>query len=499
MNSPTFKPGSSWFTPNNDKVKRATIQTIDFVDSYLYAGELIDSWDASINQDGSIICYVDEENKLTISGNGTGSIMASEDCSYAFSGMTNLTSIRCGVLNTTNTINMAYMFGDDSPMKISSILFGHQFHTDKVQNMRGMFKSCSSLFSLNLSNFNTSSCFTMECMFDGCSRLRSLYCSGFNTYNVTNMRNMFRGCSILATIKDIANWDVSHVIDMQGMFHKCKKLVSLDVSKWDTSSCTNMAFMLCEASSLTSIDFENWNVSKVKSFDHFLAHSTNMVKFDISKWNVTSACKNLYAAFHSTNVASIDVTNWDVSNVIAFGKCFKAMSQLTEIKGLNTWNTASGIDFAQMFNNCSNLKILDLSSFDMTKAKVDNTIISLDGSTAFCTMKMFDGLSNLEKIVLSDKFTLLGDGTAPAEAIGFFPSSKAKDACWKTAKYIAYAPTEIPSLTSEIYYATLEDVENVQVMISNKILKDIANAIRLKTGYTGQLYPKDFALLIEKL
>ena len=152
-----------------------------------------------------------------------------------------------------------------------------------------------------------------------------------------------------------------------------------------------------------------------------------------------------------------------------------------------------------MFNDCSNLKILDLSSFDMTKAKVDNTIVSLDGATAFCTMKMFDGLSNLEKIILSDKFILQGDGTASAEAVGSFPLSKAKDGCWKTTKYVASTPAEIPSLTSEIYYATLEDVENVQVMISNKILKDIANAIRLKTGYTGQLYPKDFALLIEKL
>lgn len=498
MGVPTLKSGSTWFTPNIDTIKRSLIQTIDIVNSYLYTEELTDSWDASVEQDGSIMCYV-EGTKLIISGNGSDAIMANEDSSYAFSGMTNLTSINCGILNTENTINMEYMFGNFEPSKLTSIIFGYQFRTDKVQNMRGMFRFCSSLPFLNVINFNTSSCTTIEYMFDECSKLRRLDCSNFNTSNITTMRNLFQGCKVLTTIGDVSNWDVSHVIDMQYMFNKCHKLKTLDVSRWDTSACENMAFMLCEADGLTSIDFKNWDVSKVQSLDHFLAYSRNMIDFDISKWNVTSACKNLYAAFHSTNVISIDVTNWDVSNVITFGKCFNAMAQLTEIKGLNTWNTSSGIDFSQMFNDCSNLKILDLSSFDMTKAKVDNTIVSLDGATAFCTMKMFDGLSNLEKIILSDKFILQGDGTASAEAVGSFPLSKAKDGCWKTTKYVAYTPAEIPSLTSEIYYATLEDVENVQVMISNKILKDIANAIRLKTGYTGQLYPKDFALLIEKL
>ena len=61
------------------------------------------------------------------------------------------------------------------------------------------FCNCSSLTSLDLSNFNTNNVFNMQCMFAKCSSLTSLNLSNFNTSKVDSLRFLwiFDGCSSL--------------------------------------------------------------------------------------------------------------------------------------------------------------------------------------------------------------------------------------------------------------------------------------------------------------
>ena len=60
-----------------------------------------------------------------------------------------------------------------------------------------MFRECSSLININLSNFNTNNVTDMRFMFSGCSSLTNINLSNFNTNNVTNMSDMFCECSSL--------------------------------------------------------------------------------------------------------------------------------------------------------------------------------------------------------------------------------------------------------------------------------------------------------------
>ena len=69
--------------------------------------------------------------------------------------------------------------------------YGIAFRRTDRFNMSGMFSFCSSLTSLNLSNFNTNNVTDMRYMFSDCSSLTSLNLSNFNTNNVTNMSKMF--------------------------------------------------------------------------------------------------------------------------------------------------------------------------------------------------------------------------------------------------------------------------------------------------------------------
>ena len=101
-----------------------------------------------------------------------------------------------------------------------------------------LFRNCSSLTSLNLSNFNTSSVTDMSQMFLGCSSLTSLNLSNFNTWNVTDMRYMFGGCNHLTSI-DLYNFNTANVNDMRYMFQGCNRLTSLNLYNFDMSGLTS--------------------------------------------------------------------------------------------------------------------------------------------------------------------------------------------------------------------------------------------------------------------
>ena len=96
-------------------------------------------------------------------------------------------------------------------------------NTSKVTNMSKMFRYCSGLTSLDVSNFNTSNVTNMGMMFNSCRSLTSLDLSGWDTSNVTNMNYMFNNCSGLTSL-DLSGWDISNETSMNTMFKGCSKL-----------------------------------------------------------------------------------------------------------------------------------------------------------------------------------------------------------------------------------------------------------------------------------
>lgn len=63
-----------------------------------------------------------------------------------------------------------------------------------------MFSGCSSLASLDLSSFDTSSAVNMSFLFYSCSSLRTLDLSSFDTSSAETMVYLFEGCSKLAEV-----------------------------------------------------------------------------------------------------------------------------------------------------------------------------------------------------------------------------------------------------------------------------------------------------------
>ena len=115
-------------------------------------------------------------------------------------------------------------------------------------NMKYMFSNCTSLTSIDVSNFDTSNVTDMRSMFHNCTSLTSLDVSNFNTSKVTNMEYMFAGGSSsykmnFTEIKGLDKFDTSNVTDMNTMFQWCYKMITIDVSHFDTSKVTQVKLL----------------------------------------------------------------------------------------------------------------------------------------------------------------------------------------------------------------------------------------------------------------
>ena len=123
--------------------------------------------------------------------------------------------------NRTVITNMVNYAKNNIPnhTRIVSIPSGHlpsDLDTSTAQNWRYAFAACPELISLPDPFYNTSNAIDMSWMFAVCFELTTV--PNFDTSNVTNMAAMFRECYRLTTIP---NFNTSKVTDMSSMFNCC--------------------------------------------------------------------------------------------------------------------------------------------------------------------------------------------------------------------------------------------------------------------------------------
>ena len=88
--------------------------------------------------------------------------------------------------------------------------------------MSGLFKDCSSLKTLNLSNFNTIGVMDMSSIFQGCTNLEEINFN-FNTINTQNMNYMFAQCSSMTSL-NLTSFNSAKCNAFKDMFLDCQNL-----------------------------------------------------------------------------------------------------------------------------------------------------------------------------------------------------------------------------------------------------------------------------------
>ena len=270
---------------------------------------------------------------------------------HMFENCSSLISIDLSNFNIQNVNNMEKMFYGCS--SLTSIDLSN-FNTQNVTNIKYMFYGCSSLTCINLSNINSQNVTYMDSMFSGCSSLTSINLSNINTQNVTYMDNMFKDCSSLTSI-DLSNFNTQNVISMEYMFSGCLFLTSIDLSKFNTQKVTNMSGMFYGCSSLLDIDLSNFNTQNVTNMDSMFSGCSSLTHLDLSNFNTKNVI-NMYSMFHQcSSLSSINLSNFNTQNVIAMDFMFYGCSSLSYIN-LSNFNTQKVHFMSNMFYGCSFLK-----------------------------------------------------------------------------------------------------------------------------------------------
>ena len=137
--------------------------------------------------------------------------------------------------------------------------------------------------------------------------------TALNSEDVSGIiRGLFEGSKRTnKQFKGIADWDVSNVKNMEGMF-RCADGFNQPLNNWDVSKVENMSCMFYEARNFNQ-PLNNWDVSKVENMSYMFdcAESFNQ---PIGNWDV-SKVSNMHCMFDCAKNFNQPLDNWDVSKV----------------------------------------------------------------------------------------------------------------------------------------------------------------------------------------
>jgi len=220
-----------------------------------------------------------------------------------------------------------------------SIEFSTQFRTDNMKTMKEMFKDCTMLETLDITNFNTKKVTDLSYMFQNCVALESVVVDYFDTTNVKDISYMFANCSKLISVS-ISYFKPQNVIDMSGLFYGCSGLELIDLENFKTEKVEYMSYMFAGCSSLPSIDVSYMKTNNAKDMSYMFYNCSKLNKLNLNVFD-TKNVNNMEGMFEGcSNLPAIDLKHFDTKNV----------------KNMN-----------RMFYRCPKLERIDISNFEEIK------------------------------------------------------------------------------------------------------------------------------------
>ena len=281
-------------------------------------------------------------------------------------------------------------------------------NTTKTTFMAAMFWNCFALKSLDFSSFDTSNVMFMTAMFYRCDALTSLDLTSFNISKVTDMDGMFAGCTALTTIYCADDWSKSTTLtDSKGMFTGCEALVGGEGTAY-SSSYTDATYARLDG----GLKAPGYFTSKLKAKKVYTVFDpkkqTLTYRYD-NNYYLSDPYHELYDPINNPKALRFEAYHDQVKRAVIHPSMKSApltsmrrmfyggknsetseyyrLTNMTGIEGLEFLNTARVTSIESMFDGCSSLTSLDLSSFNTTKVEAMGW--------------MFDGCSGLTSLDLS--------------------------------------------------------------------------------------------------
>ena len=161
--------------------------------------------------------------------------------------------------------------------------------------------------------------------------------------------------------------------------------------------------------------------SKLFTFNRFNGSSRygNLTSIQFNHSVDTSKVTNMKDMFFESKVTTLDLSSFDTSNVTDMAGMFR-YSNMTEIKGLEKFNTSKVTNMSYMFAG-NKVKLLDLSSFDTSK------VTDMDRMFANSEAAEIKGLEKLNTSKVTDMGGMFGSSKVTSLDLSKFDTSKVTD------------------------------------------------------------------------
>lgn len=301
-----------------------------------------------------------------------------------------------------------------------------------------MFNSCNTLETAELRGLVTNKCTSLSEMFKYCTNLSDLHISQWDVSNVTSMYHTFYSCyskNTGAKTLDISgfNFNTKDPINMEGMFYNCGYTTISFPATGGVAKASNIKNMFRSCKNLNNV--ENLNGASFPAAtdaSYLFAECESLGTGSPKTFSITLNIPNadwVNNMFNKTkNVEKIDISGSDFRSAGSLGDMFNGSADLKEVvmDGVNLANCSS---FTNPFTNCGNLTTIHMNSIDLRKAanlsflnwnnnnlkNLELESANLSGLTALSSL--FSGRTVIEYINFSD--VTLGSGYTSASQMFF--------------------------------------------------------------------------------
>ena len=182
---------------------------------------------------------------------------------------------------------------------------------DNLYNANGLFKDCSNISEIDLSNCLSPTIYGMTSMFEGCTSLTSLNFENFDTSRVNQMNYLFYNCISLSSL-NLSNFNTNGVQKMQYMFYNCISLTSLNLSNFVTTNALNMEYMFYNCISLTSLNLSSFYIPTCNDMAEMFSNCISLILVDLSNIDTYHSIRLNYMFKNCTNLNFINIKNFKI-------------------------------------------------------------------------------------------------------------------------------------------------------------------------------------------
>lgn len=378
---------------------------------------------------------------------------------------------------------------------------------DSLTDAASVFKNCSSITQLDISNWYCPKLKTINSIFSGCSSLQHLIAEKFDMPACTDASYMFEKSNALVTV-NLDKWNLSSITTLSGLLQNkgelkrvsisdstnnvqnlsrmlsgCRKLEYAKLDGFVNYRCNTIAEMFRYCSSLTDLDISEWDTSGV-GFMNYTFSEVGVENFDISHFRFNSIT-DMNHMFYLANASTITFPGTADSiagpaRSINMGYLFENCRNLKKVNGLVGCSFLPKVISAPAaFSGCTALESIDLSDIDLrsctdmsrffANCSILENVKMEDAVLSSCNNlnNMFSACNNL-KVIDFDRIDLRS-----AESLGFLMLNPVREL------YMSHADIRSVSSLSKWHYNKDRKLEIIDLSYANaSSCKDLSECFR---------------------